>query len=232
MKVIVFTVEGKYARFRCAHTTTSALTYTVFHPIAIKGLIGAIMGIDYDELYDYTKDMKIGIQALNTVYKDMQSFNLVPQTKGNKAARFQSRIEFLRDVKYRIFMSDTEEKLKEIVKVLESQQYVFTPYLGCSEHVAKVRLEKLNKKHLIETRLIKKNNLDNEYIYVDSVTPKEYLVLGENEEFKLYIDRIPIKNAKNKEYIKYSKVVFSPNERFKTRDCDIYAIDKYNVYMF
>jgi CRISPR-associated protein Cas5h len=227
MKTLVFTVEGKYARFRCAHTTTSALSYTVFHPIAIKGLIGAIMGIDYKELYNYTTNMRIGIQVLKPVYKDMQSFNLVPQSGGNGAARFQSRVEFLRDVKYRIFLSDDEEKLKEIEKVLNSHQYVFTPYLGCSEHIAK-----LNFETLCETVLIDVSNTKNESTCVDSVIPKNNLVFNEEDEFKLYMDRIPIKNDKNREYIEYSKIVFSSSEQIQVKDCDIYAVDKYKVFMF
>ena len=98
MKALIFKLKGDYARFRCPYSTTSALSYSSIHPIAVKGLIGAIMGIDYSELFEYSKDIKIGIQVLNQVKKDTQSFNLVPMIKNNGSPTFPSRIEFLRDV--------------------------------------------------------------------------------------------------------------------------------------
>ena len=52
MKSIVFKVRGDYARFRKSYTTTSALTYLVMHPVAIRGMIGAILGIDKSQLYE------------------------------------------------------------------------------------------------------------------------------------------------------------------------------------
>ena len=55
MKCIVFRVRGDYARFRKAYTTTSALTYLVMHPVAVKGMLGAILGIDKKDLYEETK---------------------------------------------------------------------------------------------------------------------------------------------------------------------------------
>ncbi|MBM6861063.1 type I-B CRISPR-associated protein Cas5, partial [Clostridium saudiense] len=118
MKALIFTAKGDYARFRCPYTTTSALTYTVMHPIAIKGLIGAIMGVDYSELYEYTKNFKIAVEVINDIKKDTQSFNLIPQTKNNGSPTFPSRVEFLRDVKYRIYLIDEDDKLEEIKNVL------------------------------------------------------------------------------------------------------------------
>ncbi|MGL5150978.1 MAG: type I-B CRISPR-associated protein Cas5b, partial [Clostridium sp.] len=130
MKVLTFTVKGDFARFRIPYTTTSALSYSLIHPIAIKGLIGAIMGIDYKDLFEYTEGMEVGIQVLNPLNKDTQSFNLVPQTGANNSPNFQSRVEFLRNVKYRIFLSSTDEKLKKIENVMKERSFQFTPYLG------------------------------------------------------------------------------------------------------
>ncbi len=220
MKTLIVTVKGDYARFRCSHTTTSALTYLVMHPLAVKGLIGAVMGIDYKELFEYTKDMKVAVQVLNPVYKDMQSFNLMPQSGGNGSPRFQSRIEFLRDVKYRIFVSCDEEKLNSIAESLKSHEYVFTPYLGCSEHIAKVEFEAVE-----DSKALKE-----EKILLDTVFPAQYLSIGDEDEFKLYIDRIPVKNDKNREYIQYDKVIFSTEKKLLVENCEAYKVGEYNVY--
>jgi CRISPR-associated protein Cas5h len=222
MKALVFKASGDYARFRCPYTTTSALTYTVMHPIAIKGLLGAIMGIDYLNLYEYTQNMKIGIEVIKPIRKDIQSFNLVPQTKNNGAPNFQSRIEFLRDVSYKIYIIDDDEKLRTISDVLINRNYIFTPYLGASEHIAKLEFESLE-----DTKNIYEDN-----IKVSTVVPKEVIILDECENIKVCLDRIPIKNKKNREYVKYEKVAFVPNGEITTNSNEILKVGESNVYFF
>lgn len=221
MKALIFRARGEFARFRCAYTTTSALTYSLMHPIAIKGLIGAIMGIDYKDLYEYTKDMKIGIEVLNPVRKDMQSFNLIAQIKNNGSHNFQTRVEFLRNVDYRIFIIDDLDKLEDIKKTLISREYVFTPYLGASEHIAKLTYE-----DLADTKELTGNN-----IMADSVFPAENLVMNSND-IQLFLDRIPVKNAATREYIEYKKVAFSSGNKLETNSKDIKDVGGYNVYFF
>lgn len=220
MKTIVFTAKSSYARFRCPHTTTSALTFSTIHPIAVKGMIGAILGIEYEELYEYTKDMKIGIEVLNHVYKDTQSFNLIAQTNNNKAPNFQSRVQFLRDVKYRIYVSTTEQKLENIERALKSNEYIFTPYLGCSENIAKLEFEEIITSNV------------NKVKFVNTVIPQEYLDLEFEDDKTLYFDRIPIENNKDREYIAYNKVAFGVNGEIKIKQSEIFKVGEKNVFFF
>lgn len=223
MKTLVFTAQSAYARFRCPHTTTSALTFLTIHPIAVKGLLGAIAGVDYNQLYAYTKDMKIGIEVLNPVYKDTQSFNLIAQAGNNGAANFQSRVQFLRDVKYRIFVADQYEKLEELGQAIKEHNYVFTPYLGCSEHIAKLCYEGL---------FIGEKNSSG---LVDTVIPKEFVVLEPvdfGEKVTIYMDRIPTKNSKEREYIEYRNAVFGVNKSIRTKECETYKVGEKNVFFF
>ena len=111
MKCLVFKVRGDYARFRKSYTTTSALTYLLIHPVAVRGLIGAMLGIDREKLYEKTKDIEVAIQVVNQVRKDMQSFNLVNMKPNDKIFRFPSNIEFLRNVEYRIFIKAEDKTL-------------------------------------------------------------------------------------------------------------------------
>ncbi|WP_244834964.1 type I-B CRISPR-associated protein Cas5b [Clostridium sp. BJN0001] len=221
MNTLIFIASGDYARFRCPYSTTSALTYTIMHPIAIKGLVGAIMGIDYKDLYEYTKNMKIAVQLLKPVKKDIQSFNYIAQTKNNDAANFQTRIEFLRDVSYRIFISDDDDKLSKIKDTLLNRNFIFTPYLGASEHIAKIDYEAYSEVNDIN------NDKD---ILVDSAVLKENLSL-ENKT-SLYIDRIPIQNNETREYILYQNVAFSYNKKLKVNSNMIKSAGGYNVYFF
>ncbi|SHH49034.1 MULTISPECIES: type I-B CRISPR-associated protein Cas5b [Tepidibacter] len=222
MKSLIFTAKSSFARFRCPHTTTSALTFSTIHPVAVRGLIGAVVGIDYKDLYEYSNDIKIGIQVLNKVYKDTQSFNLIPQvTTNKKSPTFISRIQFLRDVKYRIFLSTGEEKLNQIENILKSKEYVFTPYLGCSEHIAKLEYEKT-----VDIENIEEN-------YTHTLVPKDYIEFDFDNEFEFYVDRIPTKNNKEREYIEYENIVFSPNNIINIKNKTLFKkVGEYNVFFF
>ena len=127
MKCLVFKVRGDYARFRKSYTTTSALTYLLIHPVAVRGLIGAMLGIDREKLYEKTKDIEVAIQVVNQVRKDMQSFNLVNMKPNDKIFRFPSNIEFLRNVEYRIFIKAEDKTLYEIDNCIKQWEYIFTP---------------------------------------------------------------------------------------------------------
>jgi len=188
------------------------------HPIAIKGMIAALMGIEYENLYDYTANMRIAIQVLNPVHKDMQSFNLIAQANNNKAPSFQSRVEFLRDVKYRIFITDDEKKLLELKNVMKSHEFIFTPYLGCSEHIAKIMYE-----DILESRLINNGQ------FADTIVPAENVQIDENTDFTIYADRIPVGNNRDREYTEYLKVMFS-NQRLVVRGLILSRVGEYYVF--
>lgn len=219
MKCLVFTAESTYARFRRPCTTTSALTFSVIHPIAVKGMVAALMGVGYEDYYKYISNMKIAIQVINPVYKDMQSFNLIAQASNNNAPSFQSRVEFLRDVKYRLFILDNEDKLVNIKHTMENHNYIFTPYLGCSEHIANIKFEGIYEVKKIEDR------------FVNTVVPKENVEIDESGDIIIYADRIPIRNNENREYIEYTKVLFSNNMLF-INESSAYKVGEYNVFFF
>ena len=126
MKCLVFKVRGDYARFRKSYTTTSALTYLLIHPVAVRGMIGAILGINREKLYEKTKDIEVAVQVINKIRKDMQSFNLINMKSNDKIFRFPSNVEFLRDVEYRLFIKSDENIISELEKSLKQGEFVFT----------------------------------------------------------------------------------------------------------
>lgn len=219
MKSIVFRVSGDYARFRKSYTTTSALTYLVMHPIAIRGMIGAILGIDKSELYEETKDIEVGVQVLKPIRKDMQSFNLLNMKSSDKIFRFPSNVEFLRDVEYRIFVKCEENKLNRIKEVLVSKEFIFTPYLGASEHIAKIMYEGEYEVVLREK----------DCYYVNTVLDQDRCKIEFDDNVTLYTDNIPVKNNKTREYTEYKKIMFSANQSLKVESDICYKVGEYNV---
>lgn len=220
MKSIVFRVSGDYARFRKSYTTTSALTYLVMHPIAIRGMIGAILGIDKKELYEKTKDIDVGIQVLNPIRKDMQSFNLINMKSSDTIFRFPSNVEFLRDVEYRIFIKCKDDILNQIKDVLINREFIFTPYLGASEHIAKVEYED-------EYKVLP---LDEKYCNVNSVVDQNICNIDfSHNDITIYTDNIPVKNSITREYTEYKKIIFSINQPLRVDGKGIYKVGEYNV---
>ena len=221
MKCLVFKVRGDYARFRKSYTTTSALTYLLIHPVAVRGLIGAMLGIDREKLYEKTKDIEVAIQVVNQVRKDMQSFNLVNLKANDKIFRFPSNVEFLRNVEYRIFIKAEDKTLYEIDNCIKQGEYIFTPYLGSSEHIAKIEYEGIYN--------CEKLNAGN-YKVISAVSLEENRIYFGDSDIILMTDNIPTRRDIDREYIEYKKVIFATNENtinVGTENC--YKVGGYNV---
>lgn len=231
MDCLVFRAKSGYAKFRKPYTTTSALTFLCIHPPAVKGLIGAIMGIDKLELYKRTLNLKIGIQVLSPVRKDMQVLKLVSMKAEKDLFNFPVNAEFLRDPEYRIFISWFSDKLDELEERLEKQAPTFTPYLGVSEYIAKLVYEKR-----IDAELLTKSNS------VDSIIPSRFIDI-QHSDYHLFTDNIPVWNNEKREYTNYEKILFSFREDTvskKDKACslignlkrDVYRVDENIVFFF
>ena len=131
-------------------------------------------------------------------------------------------MEFLRDVSYRITVIDDEDKLFQIRDVITTKNFTFTPYLGASEHIAKITFEDI----------IEAKRLEGTKGKVNSIIPKDKVLIEENSDIKLCIDRIPVKNEKSREYIKYEKIAFAEGTSIIAELSDIYKVGDYNVYFF
>ncbi len=156
MRVLVFDISGKLGHFRKFYTTSSSLTYPFPTPTALRGLIGAIVGYGKDEYLEKTRDISLAVQILSPIKTIMMSVNYINTKEGSGGRKFvfilekdkkskgdvrtQAIIQFLKDPKYRIFVvdngkSETFEKLK---KHLENREFIYTPVLGTSEHLAEI----------------------------------------------------------------------------------------------
>ena len=221
MKCLVFKVRGDYARFRKSYTTTSALTYLLIHPVAVRGLIGAVLGINREELYEKTKDIKVAVQVINEIKKDMQSFNLINMKSSDKIFRFPSNVEFLRDVEYRLFIKSDENIISEIEKSLKQGEFVFTPYLGASEHIAKIEYEGVYNCEKLP---------NGNHQVISAVDLESNTIDFGDDDIMLTTDNIPIDNDKNREYIKYKKVIFATDEnKISVNTDNCYKVGEYNV---
>lgn len=212
MDCIVFRVKGKYGLFKKPYTTTSALTFSCIHPPAIKGLVGAAMGIDRKDLYSETNGTKVGIRVLSPVRKDLQSVKLISMKSDE--FRFPANIEFLRDVDYQISVIWDSDKLDKLEAVLKERNYSFTPYLGVSEFIAKLDL--VGRYDALEC--ISET--------IDSVIPVKCIKGAKFSEYTLFVDEIPVKNNDKREYIEYERVVIAFDKELKPTSIKCEAVDR------
>lgn len=148
-KLITFDIWGDYGYFRRGYTSTSTITYPFPSRTTIAGLISGIVGLEKDSYHDFFKEdnSKIGLRILNPVKKMNINLNYINTKEGfllsdiKNNPRVQVQAEFLKDVKYRIYVSlDDNNLMEELYENLSEHKSVFTPCLGISECIADFKL--------------------------------------------------------------------------------------------
>lgn len=148
-KLIAFDIWGDYGYFRRGYTSTSTITYPFPSRTTIAGLISGILGLEKDSYHDIFSEnnSKLGLRILNPIKKININLNYINTKEGfllsdiKSNPRVQVQAEFLKDVKYRIYVSLNDNKLmEELYYNLSEHKSVYTPCLGISECIANFRL--------------------------------------------------------------------------------------------
>ena len=154
--LLVFDVWAPFASFRKSETTTTSLTFPLMPRSAAEGLIGAMLGFDFEESPRRlaTSRIAVGIQSpvrkipFSATYTDTKeiwprfgAFIKPPRKevcKSRRKVEFRTRVkmELLRDPHYRIYLDDSEETKEALEKKLINHETTFTPYLGSSSMIA------------------------------------------------------------------------------------------------
>lgn len=145
MRAVLFDIWGDYAHFRRFYTTSSPLTYSFPPPTAVRGMVGAILGMGKEEYIDKTSGLYVGVRVLNPVKRIRWGQNLI-NTKGSsgfdptlhrkKEPRTQIKIEYLKNPRFRIFLSGDEKMIAEVASLLQEHRTHYTLCLGLSELLA------------------------------------------------------------------------------------------------
>lgn len=173
-KVAVFDIWGDYGYFRRGYTTTSTISYPFPSRTTLAGIVSGILGYDRDSYYDIfgPKNSAFALQILNPIKKLRMNLNLIDTKTGfilsdNKGQRTQLPAEFLKDVKYRIYLwLDDDSIMDNLLMFLSDHKSIYTPYLGISECLANIGLF---KKDFIEPKEITVT----ENLIVNSIVPAE-----------------------------------------------------------
>lgn len=174
-KIVVFDIWGDYGYFRRGYTTTSTISYPFPSRTTLAGIISGILGYDRDSYYDIfgPQNSAFALQIVNPIQKMRINLNMIDTKTGfilsdNKGQRTQLPAEFLKDVKYRIYLwLDDNSRMDDLFTCLSNHKSVYTPYLGISECLANIAL--------VENDFIEPDELSvrGKEVTVHSVVPTE-----------------------------------------------------------
>lgn len=136
MKGLSFIIKGSIAHFRRPDTTATQLTYPFITPTAVKGLVGAILGIS-----DFVTRDKIGIELLHPVRAVAQQMSMLGKDGGGVFNR-PTTIELLVNPSYRVFYTG-DEYTEDLIQFLYQEKAVYTTYLGAAYALTKPMLDQV-----------------------------------------------------------------------------------------
>ena len=146
MRVLAFKLEGDFAHFRRHFTTSSPLTHCLPPPSALRGIVGAILGLAPQAFPEKLSSEKsrFGVRLLAPVKKIRLGLNYLDTKDGAWVVKppkgrlhTQVRVEFLKDPAFEVFFHHEEKALMdELSERLKNHRTVYTPYLGISECLA------------------------------------------------------------------------------------------------
>lgn len=137
MKVLSFTMKGRFAHFCAPYTNVYRLTQPCPTKTAIMGFVGSVLGIAKDDLDLYRK-IKCGVEmcseyrTISAPYLTRQGFS--GSTDNNKASR--TSVEVIVNPNFRVYLAGDNEMLFRIQQLMVRQEPVFTPYLGLAQFIA------------------------------------------------------------------------------------------------
>lgn len=233
-KLLAFDIWGDYAYFRRGYTSTSTITFPFPSRTTIAGLISAILGLEKDSYHDIFNEhnSKLGLRILNPIKKININLNYIntkesivlSEIKSNP--RVQLQAEFLKDVKYRIYVSlDDKSLMQKLYNNLNEHKSVFTPCLGISECIADFTLA---YDEFFNLKMLNEDDVD-----INSVILKNMGDLIIEPGKKYGIVKSPGFMNSERVVSKFLEYYYEQNGNpIKIKNCDFYSIGDEKIVLF
>ena len=125
MDILIFDLRASLAHFRRPDTTSTHATYPFITRTALRGLLGAVIGLE-----QWPEDGWAGIQLRNPVATRVQQLSLLGKgfLESGKTFNRPTTVELIVQPYYRIFYSGA--RLDELAQRIRQRQAVYHTYLG------------------------------------------------------------------------------------------------------
>ena len=248
-EILIFDISSEFGHFRKYNTTTSPLSYSIPTRTAVAGILGAILGMERevaDGVYPvgaipvqefFSKaNSDIAVQILNPVKKENVAMNLI-NTKTSfydltRAGRTQIEFELVKNLKYRIFftLSNNQLVFNELVERIKTKSHHFSPYLGLAQFTATVDFVDIKQAELLESK-------DESFIEIITAINLSKTIGEQPVEFDysaMYsANNMPIEMNRNREVQEFSEVLIEKNGLpVKAKVKDYYKIENYGNILF
>lgn len=233
--VVVFDVWGDYAYFRRGYTTTSTISYPFPSRTTIAGFVAGILGYPRDSYYELFNEENslIGLKIVNPIKKTRLNLNYVNTKESmhlfeikSNGKRTQVPAEFLKDVKYRIYVCLEDKKLMDqLYTLLSEHKSVYTPYLGITECLCNFEL--------VGDGIYYADEILGENVQIDSVIVKDDVNIQIEKDKKYGVVKSPgfMNNDRSvKSFIEY--FYESNAQPILVDSCNYYKIGEDNVYLY
>jgi len=229
MKILAFDIWGDYGHFRKFYTTSSPLTFSFPPPSTIKGIIGAILGIDKTEYLKVfnSQECKVSVRLINPIKKIRIGLNLIntkdgywiPFKKKHHEPRTQIRTEFLKDPHFRLYFTHTNKEIfDKFTNFLKEHKSVYTVSLGLSELIAD--FEYID---ILETE--KCTNFSSEVVSPFSSSNLLENTLQIEEGKKYFKEKMPVIMNSDRIVEQYDNIIFEPTGKaIKTGLAECYRL--------
>lgn len=126
MEVLIFDLKGSLAHFRRPDTTATHATYPFITRTALRGVLGAILGL---EEFTY-EDARAGVRLMSPVRKSVQQLSMLGKGFLASGPKFNrpTAVELLVEPHYRIYYSGP--CLSELADFIRERRSVYHTYLG------------------------------------------------------------------------------------------------------
>ena len=233
-KLLAFDIWGDYGYFRRGYTSTSTITFPFPSRTTISGLIAGILGLEKDSYHDiFNEDnSKLGLRILNPIKKLNINLNYINTKEGfllsdiKSNPRVQVQAEFLKDVKYRIYVSlETNNLMEELYSNLNEHKSIFTPCLGISECIADFSLA---YDDIFNLNILNEDNVDINSVILKSTGD---LIIEPGKKYGI----VKSPGFMNSERIvsKFLEYYYEENGNpIKLKNCDFYSIGDEKIVLF